>query len=65
MPFYGKQAEMNHMMQQWCEAMMRHTEFKQQIDPITGDFTEGGSSGYSPAALVFLDYARRLSHSAA
>jgi hypothetical protein len=57
---YGKQTEMNHMMQQWCEAMMRHTEFGQQMDPVTGEFTQADPSGYSPAALVFLDYARRL-----
>jgi hypothetical protein len=64
MPYYGKQAELDHMMQQWCEAIMRHTEFRQQMDPMTGDFTQADPSGYSPAALVFLDYARRLSHSA-
>ena len=62
MPYYGKQAEMNHMMQQWCEAISRHTEFRQQMDPLTGDFTQADPSGYSPAALVFLDFARRLSH---
>jgi hypothetical protein len=65
MPYYGKQAEMNHMMQQWCEAIMRHTEFRQQMDPLTGEFTQADPSGYSPAALVFLDYARRLSTSPA
>jgi hypothetical protein len=62
MPYYGKQAELNHMMQQWCEAISRHTEFRQQMDPLTGDFTQADPSGYSPAALVFLDFARRLSH---
>jgi hypothetical protein len=41
---------------------MRHTEFRQQIDPLTGDFTQPDPGGYSPAALVFLDFARRLSH---
>jgi GH15 family glucan-1,4-alpha-glucosidase len=58
---YGKQAEMTRMMQQWCEAISRHTEFRQQMDPLTGDFTQADPSGYSPAALVFLDFARRLS----
>jgi hypothetical protein len=61
MLYYGKQAEMSHLMQQWCEAIMRHTEFRQQMDPLTGEFTQADPSGYSPAALVFLDYARRLS----
>jgi hypothetical protein len=61
MPHYGKQAELNHMMQQWVEAISRHTEFRQQMDPLTGDFTQKDPSGYSPAALVYLDYIRRLS----
>ena len=61
MPYYGKQNEMNRMMQQWCAAIMRHTEFRQQMDPMTGDFTQNDPGGYSPAALVFLDFARRLS----
>jgi hypothetical protein len=62
MPYYGKQTELNHMMQQWCEAIMRHTEFRQQIDPLTGVFTQPDPGGYSPTALTFLDYAHRLSH---
>ena len=63
MPYYGKQTELNHLMRQWCEAIMRHTEFRQQMDPLTGDFTQADPSGYSPAALVFLDFTRRLSQS--
>jgi hypothetical protein len=62
MPHYGKQAELTHLMQQWCAAIMRHTEFRQQMDPLTGDFTQPDPGGYSPAALTFLDFARRLSH---
>jgi hypothetical protein len=62
MPYYGKQAELNHLMQQWCEAINRHTEFRQQMDPLTGEFTQDDPSGYSPAALVFLEFARRLSN---
>jgi hypothetical protein len=65
MPHYGKQAELNHLMQQWCEAISRHTEFRQQMDPLTGDFTQADPSGYSPAALVFLDFARQLNKSVA
>jgi hypothetical protein len=60
MLYYGKQTELNHLMRQWCEAIMRHTEFRQQMDPLTGDFTQADPSGYSPAALVFLDFTRRL-----
>jgi hypothetical protein len=72
MPYYGKQAELTHMMQQWCAAIMRHASeakssdelvklFRQQMDPLTGEFTQPDPGGYSPAALVFLDFARRLS----
>jgi len=62
MAYYGKQAEMKHMMRQWCAAIMRHTEFRQQMDPLTGDFTQPDPGGYSPAALVFLEFAHRLSN---
>jgi hypothetical protein len=31
------------------------------MDPETGDFTQADKSGYSPAALVYLDYIERLS----
>jgi hypothetical protein len=49
-------------MQQWTEAISRHTEFRQQMDPTTGDFTQADPSGYSPAALVYCDFIQRLSH---
>jgi hypothetical protein len=72
MPYYGKQAEMEYMMQQWCSAIMRHMGeaktsaeqmklFRQQMDPLTGEFTQEDPGGYSPCALVFCDFARRLS----
>jgi len=60
MAHYGKQAELNQLMRQWCEAIMRHTEFRQQMDPQTGVFTLPDPGGYSPAALVFLSFARAL-----
>jgi hypothetical protein len=73
MAYYGKQAEMTHMMQQWCSAIMRHMAeattpaeqsklFRQQMDPLTGEFTQEDPGGYSPCALTFLDFARRLSN---
>jgi hypothetical protein len=72
MEYYGKQAELKYMMQQWCSALMRHMGeaqtgadkskiFRQQMDPLTGDFTQDDPGGYSPCALTFLDFARRLS----
>lgn len=60
MAHYGKQAELDYLMRQWCEAIMRHGEFRQQMDPLTGEFTQPDPGGYSPAALVFLSFAHRL-----
>ena len=44
MSHYGKQAELRHLMYQWCEAISRSTEFRQQMDPLTGDFTRADAS---------------------
>jgi hypothetical protein len=60
MTHYGKQAELEQLMRRWCEAIMRHGEFRQQVDPLTGEFTQPDPGGYSPAALVFLLFAERL-----
>ena len=60
MTHYGKTTELNELMRQWCEAIMRKGEFRQQMDPATGEFTQPDPGGYSPAALVFLEFARRL-----
>jgi hypothetical protein len=60
MTHYGKQAELEHLMRQWCEAIMRRGEFRQQMDPLTGEFTQPDPGGYSPAALVFLSFAKKL-----
>ncbi len=62
MDHYGKSAELKQLMSAWCEAIMRHIEFRQQMEPLTGDFNQADPSGYSPAALVFLEFARRLGH---
>jgi len=63
MAHYGKQTELDQLRRQWCEAIMRHTEFRQQMDPQTGDFTQPDPGGYSPAALVFLSFASALGQS--
>jgi hypothetical protein len=60
MEHYGKQAELGHLMRQWCEAIERHTEFRQQMDPLTGEFTQPDPGGYSPAALAYLSFAQSL-----
>jgi len=65
MEYYGKGAEMRTMMRAWVDAISRSGpngagEFRQQMDPMTGEFTMADPSGYSPAALVYLDFMRRL-----
>lgn len=57
---YGKHAELKHLMQQWCTAIVRDRDFRQQLDPLNGGFTQPDPGSYSPAALVFLDFAHRL-----
>jgi hypothetical protein len=57
---YGKGIAMGQMMEAWCKALIADGTFRQQLDPETGVFTEGGSRGYSPAALVLVDYTWRL-----
>lgn len=69
MDHYGKDAAARVLMSRWCEAIMRDG-FYQQVDPETGEFTKypGAAnaavsfSSYSPAALAFLHYAKRLGH---
>jgi hypothetical protein len=61
MEHYGKPAEQAWLMQRWIEALLRAGEFRQQMNPLTGEFTLADPSGYSPAALVFLDFLWRLS----
>ena len=60
MEHYGKPAELASMMQRWVDAIRRRGAFLQQMDPRTGDFTPD-KGGYSPAALVLLDFVWRLS----
>jgi hypothetical protein len=72
MEHYGKSAELAWMMQRWVEALVRASSqsrqqgalsevFRQQLDPLTGEFTQDDPGGYSPAALVMLDFLWRLS----
>ena len=53
------------MMDRWCEAIQADAlqadmNFRQQLDPLNGQFTGESSSNYSPAALLMLDYTWRL-----
>jgi len=60
MDHYGRSAEFARMQDAWCNAILRDPSFRQQIDPLTGAFTQEDAPGYSPAALVMLDYSWRL-----
>jgi hypothetical protein len=60
MEHYGKPADLAHMMQQWVKAILASGGLRQQMDPLTGEFSMADPSGYSPAALVLLDYTWRL-----
>jgi len=60
MDHYGRSAELGHLMQQWCMALQRDTSFRQQLDPLTGAFTNGDQPGYSPSSLVMVDFTWRL-----
>jgi hypothetical protein len=61
MEFYGKPADLAHLMDRWVDAIARSRDFYQQLDPLTGEATKvGDPGGYSPAALVLLDFVWRL-----
>jgi hypothetical protein len=60
MEHYNKPSDLAHLMEQWVSALLRAGDFRQQLDPLTGEFTED-PPGYSPAALVLLDFTWRLS----
>jgi hypothetical protein len=60
MEHYGKAQEQRVLMGRWCEAIVRAGSFCQQMDPETGVFTQWDPGGYSPCALVFLHFAKRL-----
>ncbi len=57
---YAKSAAHAQLMQRWCEALIRDGNFGQQADPLDGRFTQGQPAGYSPAALVMVDFTWRL-----
>jgi hypothetical protein len=60
MEHYGKSSELALLMSRWCEAIGRDGTFRQQLDPLTGEFTQADKPGYSPAALVMMDFTWRL-----
>ncbi|WP_253717284.1 alpha-L-rhamnosidase [Sphingomonas sp. AP4-R1] len=57
---YGRTAEFGTMMSKWCEAIQRDLSIRTQVDPLTGAFTQEDAPGYSPTALVMIEYSWRL-----
>jgi hypothetical protein len=57
---YGRSAEFAWLMDRWCQVIQRDMSFRQQIDPLTGVFTQEDAPGYSPCALVMVDFTWRL-----
>jgi hypothetical protein len=57
---YRRSAEFTTMMEAWCDAIQVDPSMRQQLDPLTGRFTQADAAGYSPAALVMIDYSWRL-----
>ena len=57
---YRRSAEFSGMMDRWCEAIQQDGTFRQQVDPLTGAFTQEDAPKYSPSALVMIDYTWRL-----
>ena len=56
--YYGKSADLVHLMERWVEALLEAPGFMQQMSPWTGEFTT--SDGYSPSMCVFVDFVDRL-----
>ncbi len=59
MDHYGRTAPFAQMMDAWGRALVTDMGFRQQMDPLSGQFTPG-EPDYSPAALVMMDYTWRL-----
>ena len=60
MDHYGRHAELAHLMDRWCEALERDMTFRQQMNPVTGEFAPEDKPGYSPACLLMVDFTWRL-----
>ena len=56
--YYGKSADLDHLMKRWVEAILRAPDFMQQMNPWTGEFST--SAGYSPTICVLIDFVDRL-----
>ncbi len=67
MEHYGKHKELTQLMRQWVVAINANNtqagsdgNFWQQMNPQTAEFTPEKHGAYSPTALIYLDFMRRL-----
>lgn len=58
MEYYGKFAHERVLMEKWVEAITRADEFRQQMNPFSGEFNTTHS--YSPTMCVLIDFVGRL-----
>lgn len=58
MEYYGKYADLTHVMLQWVRATLASPHFEQQLNPWTGAFSTGHA--YSPGMLLLVDFVARL-----
>ncbi len=56
--YYGKCADLTHVMRQWVKATLASPHFEQQVNPWTGQFSTGHA--YSPGMLLLTDFVSRL-----
>ena len=55
---YGKYDTLNELMRRWINNMLKYSDFMQQMDPITGEFST--SPGYSPAMCCTINYMSKM-----
>lgn len=58
--YYRKPAHLSHLMKQWLDALATSLDFKQQLNPWTGEFIPSSNTRYSPAMCVVIDFVHRL-----
>jgi hypothetical protein len=58
MEHYGKHEDFRYLMSKWVEAIGRCDQFRQQLDPYTGECLV--TQGYSPSMCVYVEFVERL-----
>jgi Mannosylglycerate hydrolase MGH1-like glycoside hydrolase domain len=55
---YGKYDTLNEFMRRWINSMLQCSEFMQQMDPFTGQFST--SPGYSPSMCCVISFISKM-----